>query len=136
MDIEPSERTDTELASISFCISTSLVSLEALLKTCYWFSGTFVCDVSNDGINESNVSLKPKSYSQEPLQEVRERFTTQAMNFALREHVAIKTADVRGLLLAKAFSESGVLEDPPQGVFGNQIEEEKSDGMFKILSNH
>jgi His-Xaa-Ser system protein HxsD len=135
MDSEPSERAGTERASISFRVSTSLVSTEALLKTCYWFSGSFVCDVSDDGNNESIVSLKPKADSQESPQDVRERFTAQAMDFAVRERVALKTADVRDLLLAKAFSESGVLEEPPQGVFGDPIEEEKPDGMFRILSN-
>jgi His-Xaa-Ser system protein HxsD len=135
MDSEPSEGTGTERASISFRVNTSLVNMEALLKTCYWFSGAFVCDVSNDGNNESIVSLKPKADSQESPQDVRERFTMQAMDFAVRERVALKTADVRDLLLAKAFSESGVLEDPPQGVFGDPIEEEKPDGIFRILSN-
>lgn len=135
MDSEPSERAGTERATVSFRVSTSLVSMEALLKTCYWFSGTFVCDVSDAGNNESIVSLKSKADSQESTQDVRERFTAQAMDFAVRERVALKTADVRDLLLAKAFSESGVLEEPPQGVFGDPIEEEKPDGMFRILSN-
>ena len=135
MESEIKERTDTERVSISFRVSCSLVSMEALLKTCYWFSGAFVCDVSDDGNNESIVSLKPKADSQESPQDVRERFTTQAMDFAIRERVALKTADLRDLLLAKAFSESGVLEEPPQGVFGDPIEEEKPDGMFRILSN-
>ena len=58
-----------------------------------------------------------------------------AMDFALREHVTSKTSGVRDLLLAKAFSESGVLEEQPQGVFGDSLEEAKPDGMFKILSN-
>ena len=135
MDSEPSERVGTGPAAISFRVSTSLVSMEALLKTCYWFSGAFVCDVSDDGNDQSIVSLKPKADSQESPEDVRERFTTQAMDFAVRERVALKTADVRDLLLAKAFSESGVLEEPPQGVFGDPIEEEKPDGMFRILSN-
>jgi hypothetical protein len=59
-----------------------------------------------------------------------------AMDFALRERVTAKTSEVRDLLLAKAFSESGVLEEEPQGVFGDPIEESKPDGMFKILGSH
>jgi hypothetical protein len=50
--------------------------------------------------------------------------------------VTAKTSEVRDLLLAKAFSESGVLEEEPQGVFGDPIEESKPDGMFKILGSH
>jgi hypothetical protein len=57
------------------------------------------------------------------------------MDFALREKVEAKTSGIRDLLLAKAFSESGVLEDRPEGVFGDKVEEAKPDGIFKILSN-
>ena len=46
-----------------------------------------------------------------------------------------KTASVRDFLLAKAFSESGVLEEKPTGIFGDPLEESRPDGMFKILSN-
>jgi hypothetical protein len=53
----------------------------------------------------------------------------------LRERITAKTAGIRDLLLAKAFSEAGVLEDEPSGVFGDAIEEEKTDGLFKILGN-
>jgi His-Xaa-Ser system protein HxsD len=135
MSNESSERSGTERELLSFRVSPSFVSMEALLKTCYWFSGEFVCEVSDDGNGQPVVSLKPKGDSKESIQDVRERFTAQAMDFALRERVAMKTADVRDLLLAKAFSESGVLEGVPQGIFGDQIEEEKPEGMFKILSN-
>jgi hypothetical protein len=57
------------------------------------------------------------------------------MDFALREKIDAKTSGIRDILLAKAFSESGVLEDAPEGVFGDMVEETKPDGMFKILSN-
>jgi hypothetical protein len=57
------------------------------------------------------------------------------LDFALRERVEAKTSGIRDLLLAKAFSESGVLEDEPEGVFGDTIEESNPDSMFKILGN-
>jgi His-Xaa-Ser system protein HxsD len=116
-------------------ISHDLVSVEALLKTCYWFSRNFVCDVSQNRPNESTVRLVPKTDCDMPPSEAREKFISQAMDFALRERVTDKTSGVRDLLLAKAFSESGVLEEQPVGVFGDAIEESKPDGMFKILSN-
>ncbi len=62
-------------------------------------------------------------------------FTTSAMDFALREKIEAKTSGIRDLLLAKAFSESGVLEDQPEGVFGDMIEETKPEGMFNILGS-
>lgn len=117
-------------------ISHDLVSVEAVLKTCYWFSRDYICDVEEIGTGYSLVSLKAKSCAVLSMIEAQESFITHALDFALRERVTAKTADVRDLLLAKAFSASGVLEDSPQGVFGDPLEEAKPDGMFKILSTY
>jgi His-Xaa-Ser system protein HxsD len=119
----------------SFRISHDLVSVEALLKTCYWFSRDFVCVVEKDGPDSSLVSIKLKGNHPISMEQAQEEFLASAMDFALRELVTARTLEVRDVLLAKAFSESGVLEEVPQGVFGDRIEEEKHDGMFKILSN-
>lgn len=116
-------------------VDHALVSVEALLKTCYWFSKDFVCDVTHISADRSIVCLKPKPSCEILLDDACEQFTAHAMDFALRERVTAKTSDVRDLLLAKAFSESGVLEEKPQGVFGDALEEAKPDGMFKILNN-
>jgi His-Xaa-Ser system protein HxsD len=121
--------------TLSIRISHSMVSQNALLKTCYWFSRDFVCDVKGDGDDYSIVTLKSKGAHEVSAEELRENFTTHAIDFELRERISAKTSEVRDLLLAKAFSESGVLEEQPQGVFGDLIEEENPKGMFKILSN-
>jgi His-Xaa-Ser system protein HxsD len=132
---ETNDQAPVSGASTFLKISHDLVSIEALLKTCYWFSKDFVCDITQDGLNGSTIHLKPKPTCSIDLGEAREQFMAQAMDFALRERVTAKTSDVRDLLLAKAFSESGVLEEQPLGVFGDALEETKPDGMFKILSN-
>jgi His-Xaa-Ser system protein HxsD len=116
-------------------VSHHLVSVEALLKACYWFSRDFVCDVSHDSDTQSTVHLSPKLGCEMPLSEARDHFMATAMDFSLRERVTAQTSGIRDLLLAKAFSESGVLEDQPEGVFGDAVEEAKPNGMFKILSN-
>jgi His-Xaa-Ser system protein HxsD len=121
--------------SIPIKVNHDLVSVEALLKTCYWFSKDFVCDITQDSPGQSTVHLKPKPGCQLLSDDPGEQFMSQALDFALRERVTAKTSDVRDLLLAKAFSESGVLEEQPQGVFGDMLEEAKTAGMFKILSN-
>ena len=116
-------------------VDHALVSVEALLKTCYWFSKDFVCDVVHEDSERSTVRLKPKIPGEASFDEARQEFMSHAMDFALRERVTAKTSDVRDLLLAKAFSESGVLEERPHGVFGDAVEEAKPEGIFKILSN-
>jgi His-Xaa-Ser system protein HxsD len=116
-------------------VNHDLVSVEALLKTCYWFSRDFVCSVSHSEPGHSTVELKPKTNVVLSPADVKDQFMAQAMDFALRERITAKTSEVRDLLLAKAFSESGVLEETPQGVFGDMVEEANPSGMFKILSN-
>jgi His-Xaa-Ser system protein HxsD len=126
----------TQVASLSVRIDHAVISVEALLKTCYWFSRDFACDVVSEDPTHSIVSLRAKGLVSDSEEELRDRFMASAMDFALRERVTAKTSEVRDLLLAKAFSESGVLEEEPQGVFGDPIEESKPDGMFKILRSH
>jgi His-Xaa-Ser system protein HxsD len=117
-------------------VNLTIISIEALLKTCHWFSRDFVCEIRNRSEYIADVILTPRSpASASDLALAKDAFTTSAMDFALREKIEAKTSGIRDLLLAKAFSESGVLEDQPEGVFGDTVEEMKLDGMFKILSN-
>jgi His-Xaa-Ser system protein HxsD len=117
-------------------IDLAIVSVEALLKTCYWFSRNFVCEIRNRNERVADVFLTPRNTaSASELASAKDAFITSALDFALREKIEGKTSGIRDLLLAKAFSESGVLEDQPNGVFGDMIEESKPDGMFKILGN-
>jgi His-Xaa-Ser system protein HxsD len=117
-------------------ISLSIVSPEALLKTCYWFSREYICNVKNQSESVVNVLLTPRIVTPEFNPDtIRDAFLTSALDFALRERIEAKTSGIRDLLLAKAFSESGVLEDEPVGVFGDKIEEANPEGMFTILSN-
>jgi His-Xaa-Ser system protein HxsD len=117
-------------------VNLAIISAEALLKTSYWFSRDFVCEIRNRDERLAEVYLTPRSpMSASDLASAKDAFTTSAVDFALREKIDAKTSGIRDLLLAKAFSESGVLEDQPVGVFGDTIEESKPDGMFKILSN-
>jgi len=117
-------------------IDLTVISAEALLKTCHWFSRDFICEIRNRNEHTADVFLTPRSgASAADLAGARDAFTTSAIDFALRERIEAKTSGIRDLLLAKAFSESGVLEDAPEGVFSDPVEEMKPDGMFKILSN-
>ena len=131
------ERTGVPAASSAVVeVDLAIVSTEALLKACYWFSRDFVCDIRNRNETSAEVWLTPRSPATDPeLASVRDAFITSAMDFALREKIEAKTSGIRDLLLAKAFSESGVLEDAPLGVFGDAVEDAKPDGMFKILGN-
>ena len=117
-------------------ISFAIISAEALPKTCHWFSRDYVCEIHDRDGKGADVFLTPRDSSSafDPAA-TKDVFVTAAMDFALREKIETKTSGIRDLLLAKAFSEAGVLEDHPEGIFGDKIEEAKPEGMFKILSN-
>jgi His-Xaa-Ser system protein HxsD len=116
-------------------VDLSIIGVEALLKTCHWFSRDFICEIRNRNERTADVYLTPRSTAAVDLTSARDMFTTSAIDFALREKIEAKTSGIRDLLLAKAFSEAGVLEDQPEGVFSDTVEELKPDGMFKILGN-
>ena len=66
----------------SLRISGSIVSSEAILKTCYWFSRDFFCDVQDEGTGYAIVVLRPKRPLVSSLEEAKEAFTAQALDFA------------------------------------------------------
>ena len=121
-------------ASVRIEIDPDVVSIEALLKTTYSFSRYFHCDIRR-GESKLVAVLKAKSDLAISSGALRDELISHALDFALRERVNLTTAGIRDLLLAKAFSESGVLESVPEGVFGDMLEEAKPYGMFKILNN-
>jgi His-Xaa-Ser system protein HxsD len=135
--MEKPESNGTPIANhVVIEIGLSIVSPEALLKTCYWFSRDYICEVKNQSESVANVLLSPRSVTPEfNPNSIRDAFLTSALDFALREKVEAKTSGIRDLLLAKAFSESGILEDEPEGVFGDKVEESNPGSIFKILSN-
>ena len=113
---------------------TNIFSLEAVLKACYWFSRDYAYEISQSRAGQVVVSLTSKQPSA-PSDNLRAEFVAMVTDFTLRERIEARTHSIRELLLAKAFAEAGVLEDSPAGTFGDLIEEEKPNGLFKILSN-
>ena len=133
---QPENRGTPNANQVVVEISLSTVSPEALLKTCYWFSRDYVCVVENRSESIANVVLRPRNATPEfNPNSIRDAFLSSALDFALREKIEAKTSGIRDLLLAKAFSESGILEDEPEGVFGDKVEESNPGSIFKILSN-
>jgi His-Xaa-Ser system protein HxsD len=127
---------DRRELSLIVPLDRNLFSQEAILKACYWLSNDFTCSVSETPSQFVHVTITARDAdSSESLAWAKDALLASVTDFALRAKIEAKTSDIRDLLLAKAFSESGVLEELPQGVFGDKVEEEKPRGMFKILGN-
>jgi len=55
----------------------------------------------------------------------------------LRVEIQMETAAVREIIIAKAFAESGVLEDPPPGTFSDPVDTKRSgiEALIQIATN-
>ncbi|MGC1362208.1 MAG: His-Xaa-Ser system protein HxsD [Silvibacterium sp.] len=130
------ESVETRVAGETLVVDMEVISKDAILKACYWFSRDFYCEITELPNSRLQVSLSPKeSAITDAVLSCKGDFLNTAMDFELRSQIEAKTSSIRELILAKAFAESGVLEDPPIGLFGDAVEEKKPDGLFKILDS-
>jgi His-Xaa-Ser system protein HxsD len=116
-------------------------SREALLRASYWYTNVAYIRVPESPedrlvvqirLKERTATLEhPKPIS---IDEVVGEFCNSLLDFELRRQVEAETAGVRQLILAKAFSESGVLEDEPPGSIDDPVEREKPSSLVRIMN--
>jgi His-Xaa-Ser system protein HxsD len=116
-----------------------IYSREAILRACYWHTRIAHIHVpeSSDGRLVIHIKLKqpvPTLANPKPIsiEEVVGEFCNSLLDFELRRQVEAETAPVRQLVLAKAFSESGVLEDDPPGTVADPVETANTKGLVQI----
>jgi His-Xaa-Ser system protein HxsD len=127
---------DSGVTGTTLVFDPALVGRDAVLKTCYWFSRDFHCHVAELPDNRVQVTLLPKDFARpEAVATCEGDFFNTAIDFELRSRVEAKTSAVRELILAKAFAESGVLEDQPEGKFSDPVDESRPEGLFRILNS-
>ena len=128
--------------SATIFLSANFYSKEALLKAAYWLTSRAAIHVpESDGgkfvvvvkLRETTPTLdNPK---QPNIDEIVDEFCNSILEFELRHKVEIETAQVRQIILAKAFSESGVLEDEPPGSVLDPVEQSKSNTLITIANS-
>ena len=97
-------------------VDAKLFSREAVVKTLYWFGDKFLSDIQLTNEHCFRIQLKPLQSAQlkeEDLEFYLLKFQRDLIDFDLREIVHKETANVRSLLVAKAFSNGEFDEDPP-----------------------
>jgi His-Xaa-Ser system protein HxsD len=127
--------------SATIQLNPRIYSREAILRACYWFT-----DIAYIRIPESaedrlivRVEMKqtaPTVANPKPTS-VRKfigDFCNSLLDFELRRQVESETASVRQLILAKAFSESGVLEDEPPGSVADPVESAEPSSLVQIMT--
>src|SRR5215472_15810720 len=109
------ESPDQKELSTIVPLDRNLFSTEAILKACYWLSKDFTCEIRETSPQIVHVTMTPRdSSSSSALASAKDALLVSVMDFALREKIEAKTSGIRDLLLAKAFSESGVLGESPE----------------------
>jgi His-Xaa-Ser system protein HxsD len=113
-------------------IDEQLYSREAVLRTCYWFTDRAYLYVTRPRAGFFEVQLKLKQNRPtlaEPelarLEDIAGEFLNQLLDYQLRQDIEAQTGAVRELLVAKAFAETGVLEDLPPGDAADSVEVKK-----------
>jgi His-Xaa-Ser system protein HxsD len=129
---------DSEL-SATIRLDPRIYSKEAILRTCHSFTDIAYVHLpeSQDGRLVVHVRLKQNSPTlAKPklarIEDIVGEFCNSLMEFELRRQVSAETAPVRELILAKAFSESGILEDEPPGTISDPVGIEKPVSLVQL----
>ncbi|HZQ68114.1 MAG TPA: His-Xaa-Ser system protein HxsD [Terriglobales bacterium] len=122
------------------CLDPRIYTREAIIRTCYAYTDVAYlhCPESADGKLHVHVALKQTTPTLEnprpsTLTDVLRAFCNSLMDFELRRQVETETAQIRQLILAKAFSESGVLEDDPPGSIADPVESTHPSSLVQIM---
>ena len=126
-------------ASTTIRLDSRIYSKEAVLRTALWLTDVayiyfeepsderFVVQVRLKSIATSLSNPRPPR-----IEDVVGEFCNSLLEFELRRQVETETAPIRQLILAKAFSESGVLEEDPPGNFGDPVGIDRPDSIVQI----
>jgi len=137
---------DAEKGEALLKIDSRVFSRDAVLRALYWLSRDLYSAVSlSDDQQHFVVRLRlkqpaPTLENPKPpdLQTLVAEFQTALVDSELRVQIQKETAGVRELILAKAFSEAGVLEDAPPETYEDPVlashPRERTTSLLKILS--
>jgi His-Xaa-Ser system protein HxsD len=130
---------DSDLSATIY-LDPRIYSREAILKACYWLTNVAYVQIpeSPDGRIVIQVRLKQTVLTLEEPQLARIEdfigdFCNSLLDFELRRQVETETASLKQLILAKAFSESGVLEAEPPGTIADPVENRKPTSLVQIM---
>jgi His-Xaa-Ser system protein HxsD len=113
--------------AVSLTIDSRQISRDAALRAAYWFTQHLNVEFpASNAEHTFEVVLRPKAPTLDnpvtrPLRDLVDEFQNSLIDFELRVRVQNETAAIRELILAKAFAEAGVLEDPPVGSFNDPV---------------
>jgi His-Xaa-Ser system protein HxsD len=127
--------------SATIHLNPRVYSREAILRACYWFTDVAYIHIPESPEDRLVVRVEMKqtaptlaSPKPTPVRELVAEFCNSLLDFELRRQVESETAPVRQLILAKAFSESGVLESDPPGGVADPVESARPSSLVQIMT--
>jgi His-Xaa-Ser system protein HxsD len=136
-NIEFDEQHKTAIMKIDKCV----YSKGALLRTIYWLGkdlhSPIIEDKNGHFIVRVDLKISGPTLKQPKVKAIEEwipEIFDVLLDSQLRVEIQAETSNIRELILAKAFAESGVLEDPPPGTFVDPVEahENVSETLIQI----
>jgi His-Xaa-Ser system protein HxsD len=117
---EPILSSSVVSGTLTIEIDEGIYTKEAVLRTAYWFIDRCYLLIRRDSPGRLSVQIKAKAATlenpaPESLENVAGEFTNSLLEYQLRHEIESETGSIRELLIAKAFSDSDLLEDPPPG---------------------
>ena len=91
------------------CFDRAASSLDAVQRAAYRFSDRMSCDIA-EGSETIDVTLHLAEGAEDP-GAVEADFRNEVLDQVLRERIRAETADVRSLVLALAFSKTGLIDE-------------------------
>jgi len=107
---------------ITLLVDEAIYGRIAVLKSCYWFTDRCFIFIYRHDEKHLAIRLAAKSNSL-GLDAVVGEFENALLDHQLRFEIARETATLRELIVAKAFAEGDVLEDPPVGDDRDPVEQ-------------
>lgn len=111
---------------VTLLVDESVYSREAVLRACYWFTDRCYLFVSRPDPQRLAVSIRPK-LSEPALDAVVGEFSNALLDYQVRRDIERETHTIRELIVAKAFAEGNLLDDPPVGDDRDPVEFARSE---------
>jgi His-Xaa-Ser system protein HxsD len=129
---------DEKHATATISVDKKVYSKGAILRAFYWLSKDLHCRIDEEsGCFRVRVGLKVSAptLNQPRVKNIDEwipEIFDALLDSQLRVEIQTETAAVRELIIAKAFAESGILEDPPPGTFEDPVKSNDRDSRTLI----
>ena len=133
------DRLDADISehTASLTVDERVYSIEALLRTAYWFTDRAYIFISKPSEHTLQVNIRAKAPTLEsPIQqlasELAGEFGNALLDNQLRESVEARTGKIRELLVMKALAEAAAPEEPP-GSPNDPVAERQQTKLTQII---